>query len=669
MKAPNPAAPVNGSRPSIETLRQLIGPDAALIPIEKGKKAPALPNWQKLTSTWSGDPANEARLEAGNVGVNLGAPSGGLITIDCDTDQMAEEMLALNPVLSRTLTSRRSRGCNFWIRLNHPWPASAKLKGDDDKPLGEWRADGNQTVIAGEAEGVSYTLTNEAPVQVVNFHELRWPAQIREVPVDPIRQIVEAEKGEILTRLTKKEKNGEIKIEIKTNTVPLAHYVARRGRILFEADTGFFWQYQPGCGAWQIATRNRIKEEAELAFHQLAEMEEAAVAQLRNNQQLKNVAELVAMAAEKPGNPFHDRPHKGRVIHAANAMLLIEGEKAQERRHAPEFLSRHPSAIPYVPGAKCPRFLEDLLRPMLNPEDLDLVQRYAGACLLHHNAAQQLLIIHGPGDAGKGVLVRVLQQVLGEKNTTQLRINQTGERFEINQCAPYSLLLGQEAPADFLEAKGSNVLKAMVGGDSLKCEAKGQNATFTRRGDWNVIITSNHRLRVRLHGDVGAWRRRLMIVEVNGRGDRTAAIPNFEDVLIREEGPGILAWMVEGAVRHVEELDRLGRFELSAAQQERVESLLAESESARHFAKDCLERHQGAQLTAQDALVAYAEYADAKGWELGPDRDSQKKLKEAILDVHRIAQAHDIYPENGGRAGRGWRHLRLRTTDSGEVFP
>jgi phage/plasmid-associated DNA primase len=301
---------------------------------------------------------------------------------------------------------------------------------------------------------------------------------------------------------------------------------------------------------------------------------------------------------------------------------------------------------------------------MLSPEDLDLIQRYAGSCLLHHNAAQQLLILRGPGDAGKGVLVRVLQHVLGESNTTQLRLNVAAERFEINQCAPCSLLLGQEADADFLSENSVNTLKAMVGGDALKCEAKGQNATFTRRGDWNVLVTTNHRLRVRLQGDVEAWRRRLLIVDAKGRGDRTTNIPDFERVLLAEEGPGILAWLVQGAVRHVAELEKIGRFELSSTQRERVENLLAESESARHFAEDCLEKCQGAQLTVQDAVEAYVEYADVKGWDVGPDRRRSAEIQQAILETHRVALSHDIKKAEGGKACRGWRHLRLRTTDA-----
>ncbi|NDB95331.1 MAG: hypothetical protein EBZ78_04120 [Verrucomicrobia bacterium] len=668
MKAPNPAADVNKSRTTLTTLRNLIGPDAALIPVDPGKKKPALPGWQTLTCTWSADPAHEARLQTGNVGVNLGAASGGLVTIDCDDDRLAEEMMRLNPILTRTLTSKRSRGCNFWLRLIHPWPTSTKLRDDSGQPVGEWRADGNQTVIAGEAEGVPYTITNPVPVQVVDFHELRWPARIREIPDDPARLIVEAEKGEFFTTVQKKEKDGTIRKEVRANTVPIAFYVARRARIMYEADTKTLWQYRLGSGAWQRITKNRVKAEAEMALAQIAELGGIPASQLRNNSQLGNLAALVEMAEERLGNPFDERPHRGRVIHAANAMLVIDGGAIREERHAPEFLSRHPSRIPYRAEAKCDRFLEELMRPMFTPEDLDLVQRHAGACLLHHNAAQQFLLMRGPGGCGKGTYARILERVVGSDSVMQLRTEHLGSRFEINQCAPYSLLCGHDVPPDFLEKKGIPLFKAMIGGDSLKCEAKGENHPAKRSGTWNALVISNHRLRVLLQGDTEAWRRRLAIVDAKAKDPDRRVIPDLEAVLLAEEAEGILAWMVEGAVRHVEELEAIGHFELSAAQRERVENLLAESESAKHFVRDCVERCQNEQLTSQDAQLAYREYAEGKGWELPPDENQQKTaIKNAMLDVHRAPQAHDLGEK---RATRGWRNFKLRPTDpTGETLP
>jgi len=90
-----------------------------------------------------------ARLNhGGNIGVLLG---NGRVTIDLDRDENVEQFLNLNPTLRETLRSRRKRGCNLWVRIKGAYPKSCKLRTRSGEEWGEWRADGNQTVIYGEA--------------------------------------------------------------------------------------------------------------------------------------------------------------------------------------------------------------------------------------------------------------------------------------------------------------------------------------------------------------------------------------------------------------------------------------------------------------------------------------------------------------------------------------
>jgi hypothetical protein len=90
-----------------------------------------------------------ARLNhGGNIGVLLG---NGRVTIDLDRDENVEQFLNLNPTLRETLRSRRKRRCNLWVRIKGAYPKSCKLRTRSGEEWGEWRADGNQTVIYGEA--------------------------------------------------------------------------------------------------------------------------------------------------------------------------------------------------------------------------------------------------------------------------------------------------------------------------------------------------------------------------------------------------------------------------------------------------------------------------------------------------------------------------------------
>ena len=70
-----------------------------------------------------------------------------------------------------------------------------------------------------------------------------------------------------------------------------------------------------------------------------------------------------------------------------------------------------------------------------------------------------------------------------------------------------SLLIGVDVDADFLSGSAISRLKGLVGGDFLDAEKKSNNRNFRLHGRFNVLITSNTRLRIKLQGDQSAWRR------------------------------------------------------------------------------------------------------------------------------------------------------------------
>ncbi len=112
-----------------------------------------------------------------NIGVLLGKASGGLCTIDLDNDTDVEPFLARNPRLRDTTRTKRVRGCNLWVVIDGDFPPSTKL------PFGEWRADGNQTVIygraidkrKGETQPTEYRFLNEVPPIRIRFGKIVFP--------------------------------------------------------------------------------------------------------------------------------------------------------------------------------------------------------------------------------------------------------------------------------------------------------------------------------------------------------------------------------------------------------------------------------------------------------------------------------------------------------------
>src|SRR5437867_3411678 len=83
---------------------------------------------------------------------------------DIDDDRHVEPFLEANPLLRHTLRTAAQWGCNIWLRCTSDYPSSCKLKHQSGKEIGEWRADGNQTIIAGtHPTGVPYHFVVEKP--------------------------------------------------------------------------------------------------------------------------------------------------------------------------------------------------------------------------------------------------------------------------------------------------------------------------------------------------------------------------------------------------------------------------------------------------------------------------------------------------------------------------
>ena len=96
---------------------------------------------------------------------------------------------------------------------------------------------------------------------------------------------------------------------------------------------------------------------------------------------------------------------------------------------------RNKLAIPYVPGASCPRFLDVLMKPALCEEDIDLLQRWCGVALVGSNLVQVVMLLTGTAGGGKGTFIRVLRGIIGPHNMATLRTSLLGTRFELGRNA------------------------------------------------------------------------------------------------------------------------------------------------------------------------------------------------------------------------------------------
>jgi putative DNA primase/helicase len=165
-------------------------------------------------------------------------------------------------------------------------------------------------------------------------------------------------------------------------------------------------------------------------------------------------------------------------------------------------------------------------------------------------------------------------------------------------------------------------------------------------------MTSNCRLKVKLQGDVGAWRRRMLIVRYEAPPPKVK-IPNFGEDLVREEGPGILNWMLEGLLMLLIDIHDTGDIRLTDRQAGVVDSLLAESDSLRWFIRENIRRQDGADLSVHEIVQAYAHFCPERGWDPLPESKINNQLQTIMLDMFQVLRTNNC--QRDGKAVRGFR--------------
>jgi len=313
--------------------------------------------------------------------------------------------------------------------------------------------------------------------------------------------------------------------------------------------------------------------------------------------------------------------------------------------------------VAFDPNATCPVFLDTLMRPALNADELELLQRWCGLALIGENLAQRFLILSGTAGGGKGTFVRVLVGIIGQNNVATLRTKLLNERFELGRFLGKTLLYGADVQENFLNQRGASVIKSLTGYDPITLEFKRSNESHLVVGAFNALVTCNSRLTVHLEGDTEAWRRRLAIINYTKPKPATV-IADLDKQILATEASGVLNWMIEG-------LDKVRadgwQLHLTSTQQKIVDDLLLESEGHNIFAKESLFAAPGQDLTIEDCYNAYIQYCGDRGWITLPRFKFSQLIADTIARTYGLTIRHDIKSLFGMK--RGWSGIQVQLRD------
>jgi len=428
-------------------------------------------------------------------------------------------------------------------------------------------------------------------------------------------------------------------------------------KIVFDSREKLFYKYDSQTGLWDPKEDVELeKDVTDFSINFFYSMGMLTAFQKLGHHTMKKVMEVLKTRVCE--DKFFEKSEVAAEhwVHLANGVVEFNPANLQWelKPFSPQYRSRSRIEIDYDPDAKARRFLDELIKPAMNDEDWGLLQEYMGQCLMGPNISQTIILLTGTPGGGKSCIVDILRRVVGPRNCAELRLQHGYGRFEVSHYVGKKLLVGSDVPSDFLNRKSAGRLKAYTGNEILNVEYKCSKQFGEIIGNFNIVITSNSSLQVRLDNDAGAFARRIRWIRLVNPPPKNP-IPNFDELLFNTEGSGLVNLALEGAKRVI---CNGGKILPTPAQKERVALLLEETDPVKLFVRDYIFTCEGADMTMKELWNDFNSIREARDFMPIERRVFNKILPDVIEACFHCMPRNDI--QRAGGQQRGFRGITFR---------
>jgi P4 family phage/plasmid primase-like protien len=205
------------------------------------------------------------------------------------------------------------------------------------------------------------------------------------------------------------------------------------------------------------------------------------------------------------------------------------------------------AGVQWLADADCPKWLEFL--DFFTAGDGGMksyLQRLAGYALTGLITEQKFMFLEGTGANGKNVFMETLLGIMGDYG----KVGNTQLITGGDEQHPTILAALQGVRMVFVdEAKANRQLNVerIKSLTAPAIEARKMKQDFVVfRNQVKLFIAGNNHPTIKDSSD-GTWRR-LQRIMCNGKISEQAKVKNLVEILLRDEGPGILRWAVEGCL-------------------------------------------------------------------------------------------------------------------------
>lgn len=337
-------------------------------------------------------------------------------------------------------------------------------------------------------------------------------------------------------------------------------WLSQAGRIVSWNDT--FYRYSAGCYAAVEDRRIRASLDAWLENQETRQMIGQQEVHLPYRVRKDDSLEILDHARTLCYRGGQTPPVWSDGRDASDLLVLEDGildvRKRELQPHSPELFGL--TKLPFRWSGEYPgppnRFLE-FLGLDWGPGEIALLQEYFGYCLANHRKYQKFLLLVGPPRSGKGVILNILEQVVGIGNVYTAAMGTFGQSHADEDLATRQLIMIRDARKSSRTdaAKALEFILTLVGNDEINFPRK-YKSNWRGRPRGKLVMATNELLALQDSSD--ALSSRIIILS------RKTSFVEREDpelqALLETELRSIFFWALAGLDR----LDARGRFDLSA---------------------------------------------------------------------------------------------------------
>lgn len=369
---------------------------------------------------------------------------------------------------------------------------------------------------------------------------------------------------------------------------------------------------------------------------------------------------LVPAAMESPSWPEGSGfAPAGQIVAFRNCLLDVtlreyvgeDGQVVYHRQwqnHTPRFFNEIALPFNYDPAAPEPVAWKAFLEQIFNGDQdaIKALQAWFGYVISGRLDQQKILMLSGPPRSGKGTLVRVLQDLIGEGNCAGPSLSSLKGEFGLQPLLGKSLAVVSDARLDARTetAEITERLLKISGEDAITVGRKNRTGWYGKLPTRFMILSN---FMPRLDDPSGAIAGRYIVIKTQvsflGREDHKLGNKLLPEL------PGILNWALEG----LDALNKLGHLQTPKSSAGAVRDLGDLTSPVSEFVRECTV--DDGEVETRELFKAWEAWAKDNGHHAGSSATFGQKLRAVKPDLPDSIQ----YRGEGGKRHRKYVGISL----------